>query len=88
MSKTSLYQQVIEAVEALSIDDQRELINTLNLRFNLRQRQQIMTEIKEVQEEYQSGKVKFDSVNDFLEELDIAFSETSPQSRGRETVSK
>ncbi len=70
MSKTSLYQQALEAVEALPIEDQRELINTLNLRFNLRQRQQLITEIKEVQQEYQSGKVKFGSVNDFLEELD------------------
>lgn len=68
--KTSLYQQALEAVEALSREDQIELINTLNHRFNLRQRQQILAEIEEVQEEYQSGKVKFGSVSDFLEELD------------------
>ena len=69
-SKTSLYQQAIEAVEILSLEDQRDLINTLNHRFNLRQRQQLLAEIKEVQEEYQIGNVKSGSVNDFLAELD------------------
>jgi hypothetical protein len=66
----SLYQQALEAVEALSIEDQKELIETLNHRFNLRQRQQLITEVKEVQTEYELGQVKFGSVSDFLEELD------------------
>jgi hypothetical protein len=60
----------LEAVEALSVEDQRELIETLNHRFNLRQRQQLITEVKEVQTEYELGQVKFGSVSDFLEELD------------------
>jgi hypothetical protein len=60
----------LEAVEALSVEDQRELIETLNHRFNLRQRQQLITEVKEVQAEYELGQVKFGSVSDFLEELD------------------
>ena len=70
VTKTSLYQQALEAVEALSLEDQKELIETLNNRFNLRQRQQLLSEIQEVQAEYKSGQVKFGSVNDFLEELD------------------
>ena len=69
-TQTSLYQKALEAVEALSLEDQKELIATLNNRFNLRQRQQLLAEIQEVQAEYQSGQVKFGSVNDFLEELD------------------
>jgi outer membrane protein assembly factor BamD (BamD/ComL family) len=70
VTKTSLYQQALEAVEALSLEDQKELIETLNNRFNFRQRQQLLAEIGEVQAEYKSGQVKFGSVNDFLEELD------------------
>ena len=69
-TQISLYQQALEAVEALSVEDQRELIETLNHRFNLRQRQQLITEVKEVQTEYELGQVKFGSVSDFLEELD------------------
>jgi hypothetical protein len=69
-TQTSLYQKALDAVEALSLEDQKELIETLNNRFNLRQRQQLFAEIQEVQAEYQSGQVKFGSVNDFLEELD------------------
>jgi hypothetical protein len=69
-TETSLYQKALEAVEALSFEDQKELIETLNNRFNLRQRQQVLAEIQEVQAEYKLGQVKFGSVNDFLEELD------------------
>ena len=69
-TQTSPYQKALEAVEALSLEDQKELIATLNNRFSLRQRQQLLAEIQEVQVEYKSGQVKFGSVNDFLEELD------------------
>ena len=65
-----IYQKALEAVEALSLEDQKELIETLNNHFNLRQRQQLLAEIEEVQAEYKLGQVKFGSVNDFLEELD------------------
>jgi hypothetical protein len=69
-TQTSLYQKALESVEALSLEDQKELIATLNNRFSLRQRQQLLAEIQEVQVEYKSGQVKLGSVNDFLEELD------------------
>ena len=69
-TQTSLYQKALEAVEALSLEDQKELIETLNNRVSLRQREQLLAEIQEVQTEYKSGQVKFGSVNDFLEELD------------------
>jgi hypothetical protein len=69
-TETSLYQKALEAVEALSLEDQKELIETLNNRFNLRQREQLLAEIQEIQAEYKLGQVKFGSVNDFLEELD------------------
>jgi hypothetical protein len=68
--KTSLFQQALEAVEALSLEDQAILLDTLSHRLKQRQRQQIVEKIQEVQKEYQAGKVKFGSVNDFLAELD------------------
>jgi hypothetical protein len=36
----------------------------------LRQRQQVVKEVREVQEEYREGKFKSGSVDDFLAELD------------------
>jgi hypothetical protein len=55
ITQTSLYQKALDAVEALSLGDQKELIETLNNRFNLRQREQLFAEIQEVQAEYKSG---------------------------------
>ncbi len=68
--KTSLFQKALEAVEALSLEDQTVLVDTLNNRLKQRQRQKIAEEIAEVRQEYQTGNVQFGSVDDFLAELD------------------
>ncbi len=68
--KTSLFQEALNAIDALSLDDQAALIGVLNNRLKLRQRQQVVKEVREVQQEYREGKFKSGSVNDFLAELD------------------
>jgi hypothetical protein len=68
--KTSLFQEALNAIEALSLDDQAALVDVLHNRLKLRQRQQVVQEIKEVRQEYRDGKVKFGSVDDFWAELD------------------
>ncbi len=68
--KTSLFQEALNAIEALSLDDQVALIDVLHNRLKLRQRQQIVQEVREVQQEYLEGKFKSGSVDDFLAELD------------------
>ena len=68
--KTSLFQEALDAVEALSLDDQIELLSVLNNRLNLRQRQQIVQEVREAQQEYREGKFQSGTVDDFLAELD------------------
>ena len=68
--KTSLFQEALDAVEALSLDDQIELLSVLNNRLNLRQRQQIVQEVREAQQEYREGKFQSGTVDDFLTELD------------------
>lgn len=68
--KTSLFQEALNAIEALSLDDQAALVDVLHNRLKLRQRQQVVQEIKEVRQEYGEGEVKFGSVDDFLAELD------------------
>ncbi|MFM7600522.1 MAG: hypothetical protein ACKO7R_04875 [Pseudanabaena sp.] len=64
------FQKAIDAVEALSLQDQVVLLDILSNRLKQRQSQQFIQEVKEVQHEYVEGKVKFGSVNDFLAELD------------------
>ena len=68
--KTSLFQDALTAIDALSLDDQAALIDVLNNRLKLRQRQQVIKEVQEVQQEYREGKFKSGSVDDFLAELD------------------
>ena len=68
--KTSLFQEALDAVEALSLNDQIELLSVLNNRLNLRQRQQIVQEVREAQQEYREGKFQSGTVDDFLAELD------------------
>ena len=68
--KTSLFQEALNAIEALSLDDQVALVDVLNSRLKLRHRQQIVREVREVQQEYREGKFKSGSVDDFLAELD------------------
>ena len=67
-AKTSLFQEALSAIEALSVAEQVVLIEIVNNRLKLRQRQQVEQEIKEVQQEYREGKSKFGSVDDFLTE--------------------
>jgi L-asparaginase/Glu-tRNA(Gln) amidotransferase subunit D len=68
--ETPSFQKAIDAVEALSLQDQVVLLNILSNRLKQRQSQQVVQEVKEVQQQYAEGKVKFGSVNDFLAELD------------------
>ena len=68
--KAALFQEALDAVEALSLDDQIELLSVLNNRLNLRQRQQIVQEVREAQQEYREGKFRSGTVDDFLAELD------------------
>ncbi|NET17274.1 MAG: hypothetical protein F6K08_32905 [Okeania sp. SIO1H6] len=70
MIKTSAFQQAIETVEKLSLEEQEILINTLQKRLYQQRRAMISQEIKEIRQELAEGNIKFDSVDQFLEELD------------------
>ena len=68
--QTSLFQEALNAVELLSVDDQAVLLDVLHNRLKLRHREQVVQEIREVQKEYREGKFKSGSIDDFLTELD------------------
>lgn len=64
------FQEALNAIESLSIDDQLALLDVLHNRLKLRQRHQIVQEVQEVRQEFMEGKFKSGSVDDFLAELD------------------
>ncbi|NHC33237.1 hypothetical protein [Scytonema millei] len=68
--KTSKFQQAIETVEALSIDEQAMLLEILQKRLVQQRREQLLQEIAEAEQDYAQGNVKRGSVKDFLAELD------------------
>lgn len=67
--KTSKFQQAIEAVEALSIDEQAMLLEILQKRLIQQRREQLLQEVAEAEQDYAQGSIKRGSVGDFLAEL-------------------
>ena len=70
MVKTSAFQQAIETVEKLSLEEQQMLIDTIQKRLHQQRRAILSEEITEIRQEVTEGKVKFGSVDEFLKELD------------------
>jgi glycerol kinase len=68
--QTSGFQQAIEAVEALSLNDQAELVKILQNRLHADRRQTIVQEVQEIRQEAAQGNLSFGTVDNFLAELD------------------
>ena len=68
--KSSTFQQAIETIETLSLNDQEALLELLQKRLIERRRKELMREIAEVRQEYAQGQVIFGAVADFMTELD------------------
>ncbi|MDF5728473.1 MAG: hypothetical protein PUP92_10655 [Rhizonema sp. PD38] len=68
--KISAFQQVIESVESLPLEDQEILLDILQKRLLERRRTNLYQEVSEIKQEFAEGKVKFGSVDEFLAELD------------------
>ena len=68
--KTSAFQQAIESVESLPLEDQEILLDILQRRLLERRRTNLYQEVSEIKQEFASGNVKFGSVDQFLAELD------------------
>ncbi len=69
-SKSSDFQRAIESVEMLAIDDQFLLIEIIRQRLNQYRRSQLIAEVAEARQAYQSGNVQRGTVDDLLKELD------------------
>jgi len=67
---SSSFQEVIEIVEALPLDEQEQLIEIIRQRLTAIRRQDLVTQVGEARQAYRSGEVHRGSVSDLMEELD------------------
>jgi hypothetical protein len=69
-TKYSDFQRVIENVETLPLDDQMLLIEIIRQRLIQHRRSELISEVAEAREAYQTGNVQRGTVDDLLQELD------------------
>lgn len=68
-TSSSRFQEVIEAVEALSPDDQAMLVEIIRQRLIQHQRAELAAEVAEARNAYQRGEVRRGTVTELMEEL-------------------
>ncbi|MFC1713701.1 hypothetical protein ACFL6S_08535 [Candidatus Poribacteria bacterium] len=72
MSETiasSRFQELIEIIEALPVDDQESLIEIIRQRLIQRRRAELAAEVVEARNAYQRGEVRRGTVADLMEDL-------------------
>jgi hypothetical protein len=69
--RTSAFQQAIESVENLSLEDQEILLDLLQKRLHQAKRTKLSQEITEVRQEFAEGNLQYGSVEQFLAEVDL-----------------
>jgi len=69
MVPVSKFEQVLESIETLSVDEQEVLIDVLCHRLAEQRRDEIAANIAQAQEDYRTGKVFRGTVDQLLNEL-------------------
>ena len=64
--QTSAFQSAIDAVRALSFEDQEALLTLLQKRLAEQRRDALSQNVAEVRDEFVQGNVTFGSVDDFM----------------------
>jgi hypothetical protein len=70
MKPTSAFQQAIETIEALPVDDQIVLIDLMLQRLKQHRREDLLQRVAAAEQDYAAGRVRRGSVADLLAELD------------------
>jgi hypothetical protein len=70
MQNTSSFQQAIETIEALPLDDQITLIDLMQNRLKHQRRQTLLHQVAEAEQDYATGNIKRGTVADLMAELD------------------
>jgi hypothetical protein len=68
--QTSAFQTAIDAVRALSFEDQEALLTLLQKRLAEQRRDALSQNVAEVRDEFVQGNVTFGSVDDFMAGLE------------------
>lgn len=70
LEKTSIFQKVIETVEALDPEAQAILVDIISKRLKQQQRDELLKEIAQAENDYAQGNIRRGSVADLMAELD------------------
>ena len=65
----SSFQELIESVEALPLDDQQILMDIINKRIIEQRRDELVADMKESLEAYRKGEVRIGTVDDLLRDM-------------------
>ena len=66
----SSFQELIESVEALPLDDQQILMDIINRHIIEQRREELFSDMEESLEAYRKGEVRVGTVDDILKDLD------------------
>ncbi|MDJ0689274.1 MAG: hypothetical protein QNJ41_12265 [Xenococcaceae cyanobacterium MO_188.B32] len=69
MVQTSHFNQILEMIDRLSLDEQEDLINIVRQRQIERRREEIAANIAQAHQEYQQGKLFRGTVDDVIAKL-------------------
>ena len=69
MNQTSSFNDVLEAVGRLSLDEQESLVDVIRRRIAARRRQEIAKLVMSARPEYANGKLKPESPDDIMQSL-------------------
>lgn len=64
------FQDLIDAVESLPLDDQSMLVELINKRINEKRRAELVAEVGEAREAFRKGEVKRGTVEDLMKDLE------------------
>ena len=64
------FQDLIDAVESLPLDDQSMLVKIINKRIMEKRRAELVAEVKEAQEAFARGEVRRGTVKDLIKDLE------------------
>ena len=70
IEKTSTFQKVLEAIEALDPEDQAILVDIIQHRLKQQRRDELIKAVAEAREAYAKGEVRSGTVADLMAELD------------------
>jgi hypothetical protein len=70
MSDGATFDEVLDAIEHLPVEQQADLVEVVRLRLAERGRQRIVADVKEARAEHAAGKTRAVSVDDLMREIE------------------